>query len=157
MKIKIKLVKFDDLIKLAEIYSKAFSEADPQKPWDIENSYKHLKFWFDIQPDMFFVAFDKKDNILGGVASLIKPWRISNRCSAGVIFVNPDIQTKGVGRVLFSKMLSEAIKKYNAKSFEAITFAGKEFPASWYKSLGILPDKGALLVKGSCFEILSKL
>ena len=56
MKIKIKLVKFDDLIKLAEIYSKVFQKLT-QKPWDIENFYKHLKFWFDIQPDMFLLLF----------------------------------------------------------------------------------------------------
>ena len=54
-------------------------------------------------------------------------------------------------------MLKEAIQKYEAVSFEAITFAGKEFPLNWYKKLGIIPDESAVLIKGNCSTILEKL
>lgn len=153
----IRLVKKSDLLELAEIYSKVFSEADPEKPWDVEHSYLHLLYWFKIQPDMFFCALDKTQKLLGAIAVSVKPWRRGNRCSAGIIFVDNICQVKGVGSLLFKKMLSKAVDKYQARSFEAVTFAGKEFPKSWYEKLGILPDTRALLVKGPCVEILKKI
>jgi GNAT superfamily N-acetyltransferase len=153
----VRLVKKSDLSKLSEIYSRVFSEADPKKPWDIEHSYLHLQYWFKIQPDMFFGAFNQKNELMGGIAVSVKPWRRGNRCSAGIIFVDNTCQVNGVGKALFRKMLEKAVEKYQARSFEAITFAGKEFPQNWYKRLGIVPDEDALLVKGPCLGILEKL
>ena len=153
----IKLVQEGDIKKLATIYAKVFSEADPEKPWDEEHSYDHLMYWFRIQPDMFFGAYNEKNEPVGAIAVRIIPWRRSNRCSAGIIFVDTKNQKKETGKILFKTMLEEAVKKYKTTSFEAITFASKEFPLSWYEKLGILPDQGAVLVKGSCEEVINNL
>jgi GNAT superfamily N-acetyltransferase len=155
--IVLKLVQEKNLEILSEIYSRVFSEADENKPWDKEHSYKHLMYWLKIQPDMFFGAFDEKDKPIGGIAVSIKPWRRGNRCSAGIIFVDTQCQHRDVAKKLFKKMLEEAVQKYETISFEAITFAGKEFPLSWYKKLGVIPDKGAVLIKGNCLGILKML
>jgi len=54
-------------------------------------------------------------------------------------------------------MLEKAVQKYNATSFEAVTFAGKEFPLNWYKKIGINPYEGEVLIKGNCKDIITKL
>lgn len=155
--ITIRLVQESDIDKLSEIYSRVFSEADKNKPWDKDHSFKHLLYWLKIQPDMFFGAFDVNNKPIGAIAVSIKPWRRSNRCSAGIIFVDSTCQKKETAKILFKTMLEKAIQKYETVSFEAITFAEKEFPLNWYKKLGIFPDEGAVLIKGNCKEILKNL
>lgn len=155
--VTIKLVQESDIEILSEIYSRVFSEADKNKPWDKDHSYKHLLYWLKIQPDMFFGAFDENNKPIGAIAISIKPWRRGNRCSAGIIFVDTQCQKKEVAKILFKTMLEKATQKYETISFEAVTFAGKEFPLNWYKKLGIVPDEGAVLIKGNCVEILNKL
>jgi len=56
---EIKSVEEADIQVLSEIYSRVFSNADPEKPWDIEHSKEHLEYWLKIQPDMFFVRLMK--------------------------------------------------------------------------------------------------
>ncbi len=154
---KIKLVQENDIGKLAEVFSKSFSEADKEKPWDIVHSKEYLLYWLKKQPDMFFGAFDNEDNPVGAMAVNIKPWRTGVRCSDGVVFVDTEHQKKGIAKTLFKKVIEEAISKYNAISFEAVTFAGKEFPLTWYQQIGISPDEHAVLIKGNCEDILNKL
>jgi RimJ/RimL family protein N-acetyltransferase len=153
----IRLAQESDIKTLSEIYSRVFSEADPENPWDEDHSFKHLMYWFKIQPDMFFSALNENKELIGAIAVSIKPWRKGNRCVAGIIFVDSAKQKGNVGKELFKRMLEEAVKKYQTTSFEAVTFAEKEFPLSWYKKLGILPDEHAVLVKGPCLEILENL
>ena len=153
----IKLVLESDIEILSEIYSKVFSEADKNKPWDKDHSFKHLMYWLKIQPDMFLGAFDENNKPIGAIAVSIKPWRRNNRCSAGIIFVDARYQKQEIAKILFKTMLEKAVQRYKTISFEAVTFADKEFPLNWYKKLGIIPDKNAVLIKGSCIEILEKL
>ena len=92
----IRLIKEGDIKTLAEIYSRVFSEANPNKPWDVDHSHEHLMYWLRIQPDMFFGVFDENDNPIGAIAVGIKPWRTGNRCSAGIIFVDTQNKKRGV-------------------------------------------------------------
>lgn len=154
---EIKLVEEADIQVLSEIYSRVFSDADPEKPWDIEHSKEHLEYWLKIQPDMFFGAFNKNKELMGAIAVSIMPWRRANRCHAGIIFVDNKYKNKKIAKTLFRTMLEKAVQKYNATSFEAVTFAGKEFPLNWYKKIGINPDEGAVLIKGNCKDIITKL
>ena len=153
----VRLAQETDIKTLSEIYSRVFTEADPENPWDEDHSYKHLMYWFKIQPDMFFSALNENKELIGAIAVSIKPWRKGNRCAAGIIFVDSKNQKGNIGKILFKTMLKEAVKKYQTTSFEAVTFAGKEFPLSWYKKLGIVPDENAVLVKGPCLKILENL
>jgi len=153
----IKLVQENDIEMLSGIFSKTFSEADKDKSWDIEHSRRYLLYWLKKQPDMFFGAFNNEGNPIGAMAVNIKPWRTGTRCTDAVIFVDAGYQRQGVAKLLFKKVIEEAMSKYGATSFEAATFADKEFPLSWYEKIGITPDKHAVLIKGSCSDILSKL
>ena len=153
----LKLVQENDIEILSGIFSKTFSEADKNKPWDIDHSRKYLLYWLKKQPDIFFGAFNNEGKPVGAMAVNIKPWRTGNRCSDGVIFVDAEHQSQGIAKLLFKKVIEEAINKYSATSFEAITFADKEFPLTWYKKIGITPDERAVLIKGKCSDILKKL
>ena len=153
----IKLVQASDIEILADIFSKSFTQADAEKPWDKSHAEQYLLYWLAKQPDMFFAAFDEAGNPIGAMVVNIKPWRTSVRCSDGALFVSPEHQKQGIAKALFKRVIEEAVNKYNATSFEAVTFAAEEFPLTWYKKLGILPDEHAVLIKGDCSEILKNL
>ncbi len=153
---KIRLVHKNDILILSEIFSKVFTEADIKKPWDKDNSYKHLMYWLKIQPDMFFGAF-KDNKPIGAIAVNIKPWRTGMRCCAGIIFVDSQYKKQKIAKFLFKKILEKAVGKYKAMSFEAVTFAGKDFPLNWYERVGLVSDKNTVLIKGDCLDILKNL
>lgn len=153
----IKLVQENDVEMLSLIFSKAFSEADKDKSWDLEHSRKYILYWLKKQPDMFFGAFNDEGNPVGAMAVNIKPWRTGTRCTDGILFVDAKYQGQGIAKLLFKKVLEKAMDKYGAVSFEAVTYADREFPLSWYKKIGITPDEHAVFIKGSCSDILNKL
>lgn len=105
----------------------------------------------------FFGAFDENQDVVGAIAGHIKPWRTAHRCTGGVLFVTIPHQKQGIAKMLIKKLMTEAIEKYNATSFEAVTFAGNEFPLTWYEKIGIVADEDAVLIKGKCADIQSKL
>ncbi len=105
----------------------------------------------------FFGAFDENQDVVGAIAGHIKPWRTAYRCTGGVLFVSVPHQKQGIAKMLIKKLAAAAIEKYNATSFEAVTFAGNEFPLTWYEKIGIVRDEDAVLIKGKCADIQSKL
>lgn len=153
----LRLVQEKDLLVLAEVLSKSFTQVDPEKPWDIDHSYANLEYWFKKQPDLFYVAVDESDRLLGAMVVNIKPWRTNIRCNDGMLFVDPEVQNKGIGKDLFRKVVEESVNKYNAETFEGITFAGKGFPMSWYEKMGIKKDEYAVVIVGKCKDILNHL
>lgn len=153
----LKLVQESDIERLAEILASSFSEADPQKPWDKEHALAYLQYWFKKQPDMFFGAFDNENQPVGAMAVNIKPWRTGIRCNDGVVFVDAKHQKQGIAKSLFKKVIEEAMTQYGATGFEAVTFAAKEFPLTWYEKIGIAVDDYTVMIKGDCADILNKL
>ncbi len=154
---EIRKVEEKDLEILAGIMVEVFTMADPSKPWSKDGAQKYLEYWFEKQPDMFFVAYNEEKSPIGAVATNIKPWRTSVRCTDGVVFVSAHHQKKGVASMLLKTVLGEAMQKYGVSEIEAITFAGEEFPLGWYKKLGLTPDSHAVIIKGKCHEILNNL
>lgn len=154
--IELRPAKQEDLEPLAALFAESFTTADPEKPWDQEHAFKYLEYWLRKQPDMFYVA-TQDGELAGGMVVNIKPWRTGIRCNDGVLFVGIKFQRKGIGKMLFKKVISEAQNKYHAEIFEGITFAGKEFPMDWYNRLGISLDQYAVVIKGSCTDILKYL
>jgi GNAT superfamily N-acetyltransferase len=145
-----------DLQCLAEIYVASFNQADPGKPWTEGRARLLLTHFLEHQSDLFLV--DDEEGILrGGMATLIKPWREGNRCTEGVLFVDPKFQKLGVGKRLFAAVLREALNRYDAQVFEGITFAANQFPLTWYTRLGFKRDEGAVFIKGASVEMLARL
>ncbi len=152
----IRLAKEQDLDLLSGIFAESFTQADPNKPWTKDRAYNLLSHFLKHQPDLFFVAED--ENILkGGFGVLIKPWRSGNRCTEGCLFVDPKYQKTGIGNALFIKVLEESLEKYDAQVFEGVTFAAKQFPLTWYESIGLKPDEYAVFINGKTTEMLQSL
>ena len=153
---EIRKAQQEDLKELADMHSRAFSEADPEKPWPPERALKLLEHFYKHQPDIFFAA-EEKGKLVGAMMAMIKPWRRGNRCTEAVLFVHPEFHKSGIGKKLFIRLLEEAIGKYQADSFEAVTFAAKEFPLTWYEKIGLEPDQSAVLIKGQSKVMLERL
>lgn len=152
----IDIAKEGQLNRLSEIHSEAFTQADPTKPWTHERALNLLRHFYKIQSDLFLVASEGEE-VLGAMAVIIKPWQEGNRCTEAILFVSPKHQKSGIGTMLFTRLLEEALSKYKAGMFEAITFVAKEFPLTWYESMGLKPDDGAILIRGKSQEMLNNL
>ena len=102
----IRLVKLEDIISLAPIYKELY-DADIGEFWSIESAGKLLKYWYDKQQDLFFVA-EEDGKAVGAIMSGVKPWFDGNRLVDTELFVAKDYQEKHIGRELYKKHLSEA-------------------------------------------------
>ena len=131
----IRNVKIEDLNELAIIYKDLYDNVDIGENWTIESATNLLKYWYDRQPDLFFV--DEEDGIIvGGVVSGIKPWFDGNRLIDGEIFVSNKFQGKHIATELFKTHLITAKEKYNATVMEFHTYGDEtEFPQNWYNRI----------------------
>ncbi|MCK4550974.1 MAG: GNAT family N-acetyltransferase [Candidatus Aenigmarchaeota archaeon] len=145
-----------DLLALAEIYVDTYTKINIGEQWNIDTAKKLISYWLEKQPDLAFVAeYDKK--IVGAFVAGIKPWWDGNHLADGEIFIHPDFQKHGIGSELLKTMFKTALEKYNAVSYDAITYNNYEFPLNWYKSLSIIPEKNLVVITGNIKSILSKL
>lgn len=156
MAIRIRPAKIEDLSALSEIYVDSYITANVGEEWTEETAEKFMKYLYDRQPDLFFVA-EYDGELAGGAAVGIKPWWDGDHAYDGGIFVRPKFQKKGVAKKLFQKILEEAIKKHNISVFEAITFSDRKFPLDWYKKLGLKAVDNLLIISGDPREVLNNL
>lgn len=131
----IKLAEKGDLENLAVIYAEAFNEVDAGETWDREGAYKLLEYFYIRQADLFFVAQDSNE-VIGGIASLVKPWWNGMNLVEGELFVKPNYHGRGIAKQLLKKHLEVAIKKYHIQSIRGLANGRADFPMSWYKKLG---------------------
>ncbi|MBO7504680.1 GNAT family N-acetyltransferase [bacterium] len=52
-----------------------------------------MSYWYDRQPDLFFVA-EVDGRVVGGIVSGIKPWFDGNRLVDGELFVDKKYQER---------------------------------------------------------------
>jgi ribosomal protein S18 acetylase RimI-like enzyme len=145
-----------DLEAVAKLYAEVFNEAAPQEHWELAQAVTLFQYWLKRQPDLFFVA-EESGRIVGGVAANVKPWFDGNRFQDAELFVHKDYRKGGLGSQLLALALDTAIEKYNVKTFEGITFAGTDFPQSWYDKLGLEKDTALSIITGDCASIIKKL
>lgn len=154
--ITLRLANTEDLIKLAEIYCIAYNSLNIGENWDDKSALKLLQHFYKEQADLFFVA-EEKGKIVGGVVALLKPWWDGNRLTDGEIFVHPNSQGKGIGTQLIKRLFSEALKKYNAISWDTHTHKIYKNPLRWYKNMGFKEIENWIMITGNIKEILKKL
>ncbi len=142
--IKIFPVLEKDLKELAKIYNATYSNFDVGERWTEETAYKMLKYWFDRQPDLCFLA-KCEGKIVGAFVVGVKPWWDGNHLVDGEIFVSPDCQKKGVGKELLRFVSEYAKKKYDVVQFDSYTVRDK-YPLKWYKSIGFKEIKEWVLI-----------
>ena len=153
---KIRLVKNKDLEALAEIFMESFNGAKVGENWDKDSALRFMKYWFRIQPDMFFLA-EEKNEITGGIVTNVKPWWKGNVILDTELFVKPSHQKKGIGNKLCQTLMEESIRKYNIRGVYIVTFAEKDSLINWYSKIGLKQDKSWKVMKGNPQEVLEKL
>jgi len=149
------LAKKEEVLQIAQIYVDAFASA-PSEHWTKETAENLLNYWFQKQPDLFFIAIDD-NKIVGGITMGVKPWWDGNRLQDGELFVAPECQKQGVGKQLLKRVLKEAISRYQVSTLEGITFSSDSFPRTWYEKIGLKKSDDLIIVTGDCQKILSEL
>jgi ribosomal protein S18 acetylase RimI-like enzyme len=154
--IKIRSMRKKDIAKLAEIYTEVYRVFDTGEQWTKKQAYKFLSYLFKKQPDLTFVA-EYDDEIVGACMGVIKPWWDGNHLVDGEVFVHPKYQKRGIATKLIKKRFQIALKKYNAKICDIITFKDFKHPYSWHKSLGYKEFKKLVMMSVDIKKILKNL
>jgi ribosomal protein S18 acetylase RimI-like enzyme len=156
MEIKIRSTTKKDLGPLAKVYSLVYKESEVKENWDILSAKKLLTYWFERQPDLFFVA-EKNSNIIGAVVAGIKPWWDGNHLVDGEIFVHPKYQKEGAGTELSKVLYKKALEEYGVVYFDTYTFKNTKFPLDWYKSQGFKENTEWTMIEGKVKDLLFNL
>ncbi|MBS3165839.1 GNAT family N-acetyltransferase [Candidatus Woesearchaeota archaeon] len=156
MSLLIRLMQKKDLLPLAKIYVRVYDNFNVGEKWNENAAQQFLFYCFQRQPDLSLVAVADK-RVVGAFFADVKPWCDGNHLVDGELFVDPEYQRQGIGTALQIVMYKKAIKKYNAKVAEGITFRDKPFPLSWYKHLGFKEVKNRVIIQGNLSKALNLL
>lgn len=154
--IQIRPVSPADLPKLAVIYKNAYNSIKIGEKWDDESAAKLLHHFYTQQSDLFFVA-ELDGKIVGGIVSLVKPWWDGVHLTDGELFVDPNIQGKGIGTQLVKSMFEAAVSKYNTISWDTFTHRVYEHPLKWYKKMGFSEIKEWVMITGNIKNVLANI
>jgi len=153
---KIRKAEERDIKNIAKVFLKVYTNFNVGERWSEQSSNNLINYWFKRQSDLFFVA-EKNNKIIGEFVAGVKPWWDGNHLADGELFVDPDYQKQKVGTRLSIKMYETAIKKYNIKYVDGVTFRDFEFPLKWHKSLGFGEVKEWIIISGEVNKILKNL
>ncbi|MBI4058369.1 GNAT family N-acetyltransferase [Candidatus Gottesmanbacteria bacterium] len=156
MNVTIRAVKESDFPSLSEIYCKSYNPLNIGERWTSEKAMDLLKWLYDKQPDLFFVACDG-EKVIGAISALTKPWWDGVHLADGELFVDPLYQGKSVGKHLIRRLFTEAQKKYQAVSWDTITHIVHEHPLKWYKKIGFEVIGHWCLITGDIKKVLLRL
>ncbi|MBP6943200.1 MAG: GNAT family N-acetyltransferase [Candidatus Buchananbacteria bacterium] len=154
--ITIRNIQPADLQVLAEVYSKTYEAFDVGEKWTPETALQLLRYWFERQPDLAFLA-EEDGEILGGFFAAVKPWWDGMHLVDGELFVHPDHQKKKIGTMLSKHMFTQAMEKYQAQVWDTYTFKNTEHPLKWYKAQGFDENKDWVMISGDLKEALKRL
>ena len=144
------------LKQLAVIYVSSYNTLNIGERWDTKKALELMRYFFQQQPDLFFVALvDGK--LAGGTVAMVKPWWDGNHLIDGEVFVSPQYQKKGVGTKLLKRLFQEAHKNYHAISWDTYTHIVYDHPLAWYKSLGFEPIRHWTMISGNVKTVLKKI
>lgn len=152
--VKIRLFRKEDLETLAKVYATAFIEEYGHK-WTGSEMKKTLHYFYKQQPDLFFVA-ESENQVVGGIWGRIVPWRGGLHLKETDMAVSSKYRRKGISRMLLSKIITSALKKYKIVEFSGVAHGQKKFPMSYYMRIG-LKKTSWVFIYGNPKTILKKL
>ena len=124
-----------DIPQLAEVYSKAYTAIDVGETWSPKDAMWMLLHIHRLDYSQARLA-ELDGKVVGGIFPKLKPWEGGNVVMhVDEIFVDPEYQGQRIGTLLLEDAVGRAIKR-GATSVELETFAGRENPQKWYRSLG---------------------
>ena len=148
-----RVAKETDLYSLAAIYSDLYNGSVLKEEWSVEKAYKLLHFYYSLQPDIFIIA-EEDSNIVGGVASLIKPWFNGNRLIETEIFVGKNWQNQGIASRLFIEHFKRAMDLYDVKIIEVHSYQEENgFPLNWYRKQGYTIVDDLYIINGNIQQV----
>lgn len=156
MSIFIEQVDYDDIEALAELYIRIYRDTNPKEKWNIGSAKKFITYFYELCPNLFFVA-KEKDKIIGGIWGPVKPWWDGNKVYDLEIFVDKEYQGIGISKLILEHYFEVAIKEYNVSSVEAITFSDRKFPLCYYEKISLNKDRQLVLLEGKAKEISEKI
>lgn len=154
--VSVRPVHDEDFLKLSKIYALAYNSLNIGENWDEASALKLLKHLYLQQPDLFFTA-EENGKVVGAITAPVKPWWDGNHLTDGELFVHPDNQRHGIGKLLIEKLFTEAKEKYSAVSWDTFTHRVYEHPLKWYKSLGFEEIEEWVMISGDIDVVLKNL
>lgn len=137
----------DDLLACAKILKDIYNNNVLSEGWTEESSLNICKFYYKLQPDLYFVA-KKQGKVVGFSFSYIKPWADGNHLMVEEISVDPNYRNGGTAIKLISKVFETAIKKYNVVKVEGTTYEDENgAPFRIYKKLGFKKIEDLFLIE----------
>lgn len=156
MSICIEQMNYDNIEELADLYIRIYKDTNPKEKWDTCSARKFITYFYELCPDLFFIA-KKKEKIIAGIWGPIKPWWDGHKVYDLEIFVDKEYQGIGISKLILAHYFEVAIKKYNVNSVEAITFSDRKFPLCYYEKIALSKDRQLVLLEGKAQEISEKL
>lgn len=151
--VNLRLAKTEDLQTLSEVYVVAYNVLNIGEKWTESKAYELIKYLFEDQPDLFFVAtVDEK--VVGGIVATVRPWWDGNHLIEGEIFIHPDFQKKGIGVKLIKQLFTTAKEEYHVVSWDTFTHRVHKNPLAWYKQLGFEEIKHWVMITGNIDKVL---
>lgn len=156
MSICIEKMNYESVEELACLYVKIYKDTNPKEKWDICSAKKFISYFYELCPDLFFIA-KMKDKIIGGIWGSVKPWWDGNKVYDLEIFVDKEYQGIGISKLMLAHYFEVAINKYNVNSVEAITFRDRKFPLCYYEKIALIKDRQLVLLEGKAQEIFENI
>jgi len=101
----------------------------------------------------------KEGKIIGGIASIVKPWWEKQYLADLELFIDPNYHGGGIGKALLRKHIEAAVRKYDVGHVVADATPKTEFPLAWYKKIGFkpIPETELVYIAGNAREIMNNL
>ena len=136
-----------DLTQCAEILKSIYNSNVLSEGWTDQSALEICKFYFKLQPDLFFVA-KADDKVVGFSFSYIKPWADGNHLMVEEISVDPNYRKGGTAYNLISRVFKTAYLKYNVTKVEGTTYEDENgAPFKIYKRLGFKKVEDLFLIE----------
>lgn len=160
MKYKICLVKRNELKDCAKILRDIYNNNVLSEGWTEKTSLNTCLFFYKQNKDLFFVAKDENDKVIGFTYSFIKPWSHGNMLMIEEISVAENYRKHGIAKALMLAVVSKAKEKYNISNVCGEAYYDKNadwIPFDWYKRIGFSKNKELFIIESEPNEITKSL
>ncbi len=110
MKYPIKKLQFSDLKECARLYVKVFNGEPWNDHWTSKTALSRLKDIYD-SPRFYGIKIVHDKRIAGVILGNIESWYVDYHYQLKEIYVDPDFQSKGMGRKLIKKAKEDLKRK----------------------------------------------
>ena len=155
--VEIKLAQKDDLSQCANILKEIYNNNVLSEGWTVESSNDICKFYFKLNPDLFFIAKNEQV-VVGFTFSYIKPWANGNQLMIEELSVKESYRNQKIASNLLKTLVETAKQKYNITCVNGTTYNGEnKMPYSWYERIGFKKVEELFLIESNPDDILKNI